>query len=334
MKILKKSICIVAATAMAFSMSACTTQSITVSFDQERPWHDGASSYEQLNYTVAVYDTTNGTADDKRVLIADGTTSYTLEENTRQNGSTWYSTLNTDFTLTYNDKASETDKGKTDTVTSSVEFNNDSLSASKMQKTVTLAERTGVENLSYSLTSDYFNATASQTFKGKDSSLSLNHGTHYDNEMIFHLARATALDKGSGTYFYLTNVFDSFLNGSSTTYTMYVSCNEAFSDIAVGDWIQPLVVEEEEENTDDETQTQDETDEQTPYTVPCYKASVSINAEKSGQPYVVYYSSKAIKSNDKTHKKVPLKITYAEYSGTTQTRITEYTLSSVVFEKQ
>lgn len=332
MKRIKKSIGIITAAALALSLSACS-QPTTVSFDSERPWHDGTASYEKLDYAVAIYDTSKNTSEDKRVLIADGTLSYTLEENTRTQGSSVYSELDTSFSVTYNAAAAEADRGKTDTVTSKVEFHNDSLASSRMTKTVTLADREGADNLSYTLDADYFGThKATRVMNGNTRTINIPQNTYCDNETMIYLARATGISRGSNTNFYLCNIFDSFLNGSLTNYTMSASSNDSFHKVKLGKWIEPLVVVEEENGKASETDGE-ETEPVDYYELPCYRVNISISAEKHGPPYCVYYSSKEIEHAGKKHKKVPVKITYAEYSGTTQVRITEYTLTSLSFEK-
>ena len=335
MKRIKKSIGIITAAALALSLSACAQQT-TVTFDTERPWHDGNASYEKLDYAVAIYDTTTSTSEDKRVLIASGALSYELKEKPPEGSPTYTTTLDMSFSVTYNETAAEADRGKTDTITSNVEFHNDSLSSSYMTKQVDLADRDGLDNLSYSLEADYFGKhIATRVMNEKERSMSIPQSTYCDNEMMIYLARATGISRGATTNFYLCNIFDSFLNGSLTNYTMAANADDSFQNVKLGKWIEPLVVVEEEEKKD-EPETQADGDETDPdvYELPCYRVSISINADKHGPPYRVYYSSKDIKSDGKTHKKVPVKITYAEYTGSAQTRITEYTLTSLAFEKE
>ncbi len=322
------------------SLTACN-QPTTVTFDTDRPWHDGAASYEKLDYSVAVYDTSNGASDDKRILIADGALSYVLQENTRAAGAAIFSELGMDFSVTYNAQAAEANRGKTDTITSKVEFHNDSLASSKMTKTVTLADRDGAKNNSYTVSADYFGEhKATRDMNGKTKTMNIPQSTFCDNEMMIYLARATKIGKGSKTNFYLCNIFDSFLSGELTNYTMLASADDEFKNVKLGKWIEPLVVTEEEKDDgkdEEKNEEQETTQADEPvsdfYELPCYRVNINISADKHGPPYCVYYSSKDIKSDGKTHKKVPVKITYAEYTGTHQVRITEYTLTSLAFEK-
>ena len=121
----------------ALSLCACNTETAETTFDKTMPWHDSVElaptgSYERLDYSVAIYDTTKGVADDKRIVIAEGEMSFELKE------SVSYTSLAMDFAVTYNDAAPEADRGKTDRIQSEVEFESNSLAAKRSEKTVTL----------------------------------------------------------------------------------------------------------------------------------------------------------------------------------------------------
>lgn len=73
----------------AIALSGCQ-QAVTVTFDSPRPWHVSADAYEKLDYTVNVYDTSNGSEEQNRVLIANGTANYTLSDRTRTDGTISY----------------------------------------------------------------------------------------------------------------------------------------------------------------------------------------------------------------------------------------------------
>lgn len=311
----------------ALSLCACNTEPAESTFDKTLPWHDSVElaptgSYELLNYTVAVYDTKKGVAEDKRVKIADGEMSFELKE------STSYTSLATDFTVTYNDAASEVDRGKTDVIESFVEFETNSLIAKSSEKTVTLANRDGKDNLSYKITADYFDAhkatfifTAQDGAKEKTRSLPKN--TCRDNEMMFYIARAQSLKTSANNNFKMVNLFDTFNTGSFTQYTMAVMCDEAKRKIEIGDWVKDYGVEAvTDEKTGD-----------TAYPITCFYTTISINDENHGPPYVVHYAETPFKSGEKEHKKLPVRISYSEYAGSSVARITEYTLASCSFDK-
>ncbi len=321
-----KRIFAVAAAAGALSLSACTTP-ITVSFDSPKPWQDGAPSYEKLVYDVSVYNTEKGSDEANRVKIASGSLTFDLADAVRTQGTAKYSTLDTAFTITYNANASEADKGCTDTVTSKIEFQSDSLATSTMKKTVSLAPREGEEkNLSYTVTADYFDThKATRLMTGtpdaQEETMSIPSGAFYDNETMFYTARATGLGAGATKNFYLTNVFDSFVKGSLTTYTMAAQTAEATEKIDIGDFVKDYGVEP--------TVAEDGT---TTYPVSCFKTDILMTDTKHGQPYTVYYTENPFVSNGKTHKKIPLKIKFDEYKGSALARRTEYVLVECSFD--
>ncbi len=312
----------------AVALSACSTP-ITVTFDSVKPWHDVTASYEKLVYDVNIYDTSEGTLPEKRNRIAGGEMTYELTEGTRTEGSSSYSELIMNFSVTYDKAAGERDAGKTDTVTSRTEFQSDSLVTSKMEKTVTLEDRgDGAENLSYTITADYFDKhEATRTMSGKTDTLSIPNATYYDNELMIYLARATAIANNAATSFYMTNLFDCFVNGEFGTYTMTASGDSVSRDVELGAWINGYVVEPEPAEGEEAPQP-------SPTGIlPCTCVGIIINADRHGPPYYVYYSEKAFKAGDFTHKKVPVKISYAGYTGSKQTRVTEYVLKGLAFEK-
>lgn len=331
-KFVKKLTAIVGATSV-FALCGCQ-QEITVTFDSVRPWHDGELSYERLVYAAEIFDTTDGADEDTRVRIAEGELSFALEELVRSEGSSGYSTLDMDFYVTYNDSAAEADKGKTDTIQSSTRFQTDSLVTSTMTKTVTLADRDGRDNLSYTLVADYFGthkATRTFTSTGDEVTINIPQNAYFDNEMMYHLTRATSIGKGASTNFYMTNMFDSCTTGKFTRYTMSTKGDEATHTLDFNKWIEPwLVTEPDEENGEQAEEPAEPSD---VCKVDCTRVSISINDSKSGPPYYVYFAEKSFTDGTRTHKKVPVKITYAQYTGSRQVRMTEYTLSSISFEK-
>lgn len=299
---------------------------ITESFEATRPWHDTGASYEKLVYDVNIYDVRDGSEEDKRKVIAQGGLVYELTEQTRVDGSINYSRLRSDFSVTYNDDASEADRGLTDRITNSVEFQSDSLITSHMQKSVELADRDGATNNSYSIEADYFGThKATLTMTGKDDAqpqtMTIPNNTYRDNEMMYYLARATAINKGATTNFNMTNIFDSFIKGEFTVYGMTASAGSETATVDIGDWVKDYGVEavtDEEQNTS--------------YPVPCYYVTIMINEAKHGPPHYVYYSEKPFTDGGKEHKKIPVKIFYYEYNGSKASKMTEFVLTSCSFE--
>ena len=318
----KKFMCSVIAATAAFPLVACSTETPESAFDSPLPWHVSDASYEKLDYTVAVYNTENGAADDKRVQIGEGVLSFTLEEG-KQNG---YTLLGMDFSVTYySADAAGKDKGLTDTITSSVYFEPNSLTASSMQKDVNLADREDETNLSYSISADYFNAHEA-TFlytKQKDAAkqtLSLPRNAVRDNEMLFFLARAQAIGAGSGSNFKMVNLYDSFIAGKVQEYRMGVS-GVAERKTVIGDFVKDFGIEQVTEN------------DKTAYPVNCVSVSIAISGEKHGPSYSVLYATGPFVQGEQKHNKIPISIEYSSYIGANPYRLTTYTLSACSFTK-
>lgn len=323
----KKALAVLTATVTAFAACACSDEIAESSFDNPLPWHDSVElaptgSYEQLVYAVDVYDTTKGASDVKRVFIGNGEMSFTLQE-----FASGYTTLDMTFTVTYDQNAPEPDAGLTDTIYSSVDFETNSLSARRMTKTVNLADRKDKQNDSYEITADYF-GTHKATYKqtkiedAKERVKSLPKDACRDNEMMFFLARAQKIGKNTSTNFKMVNVFDTFVKGKLTEYTMAVSSGEKKVKVDIGNFVQDFGVEAV---TDEKTG-------EVSYPISCFNTSISINAERHGPPYSVLYTEKPFVINGKEHKKIPIKISYNEYKGSSPYRMTEYTLTSCSFD--
>lgn len=309
----------------AIALSGCQ-QAATVTFDSPRPWHVSADAYEKLDYTVNVYDTSNGSDEQTRVLIANGTANYTLSDRTRMDGTVSYSLFETSWQITYNDAAPEKDRGLTDAITSTLEFQTDSLVASSMQKTVTLSPRADeTVNLSYSLSADYFNEhKATLTMSGEEpQTMSLPNGTYYDNEMMVFLARATAIGKSSMNNFFMTNIFDSFKSHKFVNYTMQASSDASLVTLDIGDWVADFGVE---------AVTNEESGEVN-YPLSCYRTSIAISDARRGQPFYAYYTENPFMHNEDKHTKIPVTMHFSEYQGSKAVRLTEYTLNACSFVK-
>ncbi len=327
-KNVKTNLCVALCAVTALSACACSTAQPESTFDSPRPWQDDIKvaldgSYEKLDYAVAVYDTTGGATDDKRVKIADGKMTFALSEPVSGD----FTTLEMSFSVTYAADAPAPDAGLTDTIVSRVLFSTNSLAAKEMQKTVTLADRDGVQNLSYELTADYF-GTHEATFRYIASdeaarTLALKEDTCHDNEMLFFLARAQTLAPEGTTMFRTVNIFDSFYNGKLTEYTMLATNSAELVSLDIGDWVKDFGIEA----------VTDEQSGETTYPVPCYNTSVGINAERHGPPYVVNYAEKPFVRGEKSHAKLPIRIGYSQYENSRAFRYTEYTLTACSFDR-
>lgn len=308
-------------------MCACSPQ-ITVSFDAIRPWRaEGeVKGYERLNYDVCVYDTTNGVAHDKRVQIASGSLVFVLDEDGGERDNVSYSYIETSIEYNYNSSAPEQDRGLTDKISSRVEFATNSLDTSYAEKTVDLARRGDADNLSYTLTADYFGKHEAK-FKytkqenAEERTISIPNGTYNDNEMMYFLARATTLADGASSNFYMTNIFEAFSTGKLTKYTMQAQV----TGTSVLDFGGKSAEWGVEAVTDDAGNVS--------YPMACLYTSIIPSIERHGPPHFAFYSAKPLKDGDKAHSKVPVKFIFNEYAGTALARTTEYTLQSFSFKK-
>lgn len=319
---IKKSLLCGLSVAATLCLCACNPET-PISFDAVRPWHDGDASYERLEYSVTVYDTTAGYTDETRVKIADGELIHTLVEQTRTDGPVGYSSLDMSFFVKYNDNAPQADRGLTDSVSSSTEFQTDSLATSRMTKKVELAPRADTTDLSYEIVADYFGThSATVTEASGEHSVAIPQSPYNDNEMMFHLARATDIGINAVTNFNLSNIYESYITGGFKQYAMTATGAKAMSVIDMDEWVKAFGVEAA--TADDGTTT---------YPVSCYKVDIARNEERHGPPYTVYYTEKPFTENGKEHKKIPIKIVFNEYGGSKLVRQTEYMLTSCSFEK-
>ena len=227
-KILAFILCLVS----VFGLLACTPQETLLSIDTSC-WNADNATYENL-YEKSVYTVTkkNGAG----TVVAEGLLTYTLgfDHKNTETGNV-YSYLTSDFTITYNDNANEVDRGKTDTITSKCVFHSSVLLPVMSEKTVTLADREGVTNDSYFLSTDYIGklSTLEWTKNGREKSTLAFKGQQsevYDNEMLYYLVRAVSDIKpgASTTTVNISNLFESHLNGKYNTYSF--NCTSSAKD--------------------------------------------------------------------------------------------------------
>ncbi|MDE6201833.1 MAG: hypothetical protein K2M47_08195 [Clostridiales bacterium] len=320
----KRYLCAALAATTAFSFVACSTETAESAFDSPLPWHVSDSSYEKLEYSVAIYNTQKSEKEDEREKIADGTMTFTLEEGKDQG----YTMLGMSFTVTYlNTDAAGDDAGLTDKIESTVYFEPNSLAAKSMEKTVTLADRKDTKNLSYKINADYF-GTHKATFQyfkqegAKEKTRSLPRDACRDNEMMFFAARAQTLSKSSSTNFKMINLYDSFNTGKTAEYRITVT-GSSERKLDIGEWVSEYGIQA----------VTDEKSGKTTYPITCYTTTLQINDEKHGPAYTVLYAKDSFTVGSAEHKKLPIKIDYSAYTGSKPYRLTSYTLTSCSFSK-
>lgn len=322
----------IAAAGATLTLCACSGATPMSEFKRPLPWQgnvitgtgDDASEtpavggYEQLGYTVAIYDMTG----DKHE-IAKGEMTCTTD--TPSSGNTASYAMN--FTVTYaDDEKAGADRGLTDTINSSLTFDIRTLHTMQMKKEAKFAERKDKTDMSYVLDADYFGkkqATATIPALGATDKKMSVPGNTFDNEMMLHFARATSIGKNTSTRFEMTNIFDSYVGGTAATYTMVATGAENSETLHLGDWVKDFGVEKKESD-----------DGKVTYPVICYNVQIGIDADRHGPAYYVSYTEKPFVSGNLSHAKIPVKITYSQYIGTTMYRMHEYTLNSVSFVRQ
>lgn len=348
----KKLTAVFTALTAATALVACSSEPTMSAFQNPRPWQasEGEAAYESLGYSVAVYDTKKGATDDKRVLIADGTLGYVLSYS-KQDARGGEATLDMKFNVVYNDKAPENDVGATDSITSKTLFRTDSLEALSMQKTVTLGARKNEDeskNKSYSIDADYSKGKATREMYGKTQTLKNLDEKCWDNELMFYLARATGIKKGSTTNFYMTNLFDCFEKKEYTQLTMVAAAKDKLAQLEFDPWIKDYVITKEQEEAEKEEADNGEAAqaktvendgegaddaEASAYTLPCFCVEIAMSVDERGPSHFVYYSERPMEEGGLRHKKVPVKITYAVYQGGKVALQYEYTLTSLSFTR-
>lgn len=281
-----------------------------------------------LSYAVSVFDETDGVSDELRKKIADGEMSFTIDEPASVvNPNT---TLRTSISIAYYHDAPAEDAGAVDTMTSKVVFGTSSLYATEMEKTVLLSDRKGMDNLSYTVTANYASEPRA-TYqaldgkgnpKGEQKEMALPNSARRDNEMMLMLARAQALSPESSTVFKMINVFDTFLTGELTEYTMVAQTSSELVTLYPGEWVSSCGIEGVED-----------ADGKTVYPVTCYNTIIGINSDRSGPPYTVQYTQDPLIVGGKAHAKIPFKITYRQYKNGKGYRCTEYMLTGCSFTK-
>lgn len=311
----------IAAAALALSLTACGTTGITVAFDDPRPW-SGSTGYEKLVYDVEFYKCdSKGNASD---LIAEGSYSTAIKENTQEINLIRYGQVDTAFTLTYNDNAAENDRGKTDTIKSSVSYQMTSLASYQSQRVYTAGERENDSQfVSHTLNIDYFSGNASRVMNEKTDKLTFTPGTFYDNEMFLYLSRAQKMDAGAATSFYMADCFESFISNNLVNYTMSNSIAKNLVQRDVGSLKSGFVAPTTEDETPPEPLEGN--------LVNTLLCTLSISSTKGGPPYFIYYSSDNYKIGEVTHSKIPVYFTYSSYGGTVKEYETRYILNSVSF---
>lgn len=327
MKKLKTLIAIAFATIFAISAMSCGSSTInSQNIVSPVPWaltENAALAYEKSVYEVKKY---NG---DATTVIGNGRLVFELDSYGRIDDID-YSSLTMNFSITYNDFAQENDKGKTDTITSTVIFSSAQLAPYSSTKTVTVADRDDAVNNSYSLSVDYANKKSTLDWTKKDAEQSVidfsgqNTTKLLDNEQLFYAVRAfDTLQAGAQMYpFTIANFFDMHVYYDAYhPYEMIFNCDEKTESMSFPASTHPTVnsyLSDAQGNVNALTTT------------------VQINASESGTPITVKYSMTDFNagSNQTTERVMLFFSTYEQdYNTAKITTITNYSLSEYYTSK-
>jgi hypothetical protein len=231
---MKKIVTLILTTLLVFCLVACEATISSAPPSYPAPWCINQTE-ESVNtaYEKSVYEITK-TNKFTNKIIAEGTLTYELKPAGKVDNVA-YSILNMDMSITYNEFAEEVDRGKTDTVTSSVTFTSAALSAIKSSRTVTIADREGVANPSYTLVNDYKEGYSKLTMGEFEHTISLKGHSFVgiiDNELLYFYVRAyPGLKNGLMAYFKMADFFDMHSRGDSfSPIDMRLSTTEAGKD--------------------------------------------------------------------------------------------------------
>lgn len=327
MKKLKALIVLAFATIFAFSAMSCGSSTISSqNIVSPVPWaltENAALAYEKAVYEVKKYD------GDATTVIGSGELVFELDGYSRINDID-YSSLTMTFSMTYNDSAPESDRGKTDSISSTVIFSSAQLAPYSSVKTVTLADRDGVQNNSYSLNVDYIGKKSTLDWTAREAAQSViyfsdqNTTKLLDNEQLFYAVRAfSTLQAGAKLYsFTIANFFDMHVYYHEyRPYEMIFNCDTETNSMSFPASTHPTVnayLSDEQGNVNALTTT------------------VQINASESGTPITIKYSMTDFNagSNQTTERVMLFFSTYEQdYRTAKVTSITNYSLSEYYTSK-
>ncbi|MBQ8881854.1 MAG: hypothetical protein IJY70_00465 [Clostridia bacterium] len=309
-----------------FCFVGCTPEAAGVDPVSPGPWcYDGnpANAYEKMEYQIKKYDKTNANA-----VIAEGTLSIELAPVTTDTDDNPLSTLTTAFSLTFNDNAPAIDRGKTDTILSTVTLSSKSLVPTRSQKTVTLADRENTANQSYTLINDYVSGVSTLSMPGLNHNSTINFAgvnrlNVYDNDSIYHYLRAyPGMNNSVSGYVKITDFFDMHFRGSYSPIRIAFASGDSSSEITAN-----IGATLGEKYLGDSTGN-----------VNAFRLDFSIDSDNSGPPESLYFAKTpfVIKKatvdgeKDQTTSLVLVKIVETEYDYDTASvkYTTEYTLTN------
>lgn len=223
---MKKFICLLLCLITCLVVVGCDSAGTSLPLDFPVPWQSSAAAdaYEKCVYSMTKTDKVTGE------VIANGTLTYELKFDHREE-SLSYSKLTAIFTVTYNDKAPEADRGLTDIITSETVFLSSALTPKTSIKSAILAPRPGESsNLSYTLNTNYTEGKSTMTLNGVTSNIDFagkNVTDVYDNEMLYYVVRACKglTDLNEYKTFKLACFMDMHLGDDYKTYNMQIAPN-------------------------------------------------------------------------------------------------------------
>ncbi|MBR2988789.1 MAG: hypothetical protein IKC64_03595 [Clostridia bacterium] len=322
---MKKFFALMLSVISVFCFVGCTPEQVGVDPVSPAPWvYDGnpANAYEKSTYKIVKTDQVTNT------VIAEGELTFTIAPVTGETDGIELSTFSTNFSLTFNNDAPEVDRGKTDTIVSSVTFSSISLSPRYSEKTVTLADREGVQNQSYTLVNDYVDGVSTLQMDGLNFNSTINFAGKsmlnvYDSNSIYTYLRAyPGMGNSKSGRFKINSFFDMHFNGARyAPLSMVFAGNGSSNDITanIGATLGEKYLGDDSGN------------------VTAFKLDLTIDSEQSGPPRYFYLSKSPFviekattpDGKDKSTSLVIVKMVEQEfdYNLATVRYLTEYTLT-------
>ncbi len=234
---MKKFLSIILTIISIFVFTACNTEAPHTDPAYPAPWAtdtvNAHLAYEKCTYAIEKTNKMTGE------VVATGEVIYELSP-AGVSGETPLSRIDMTMSLTFNDKAAQSDRGKTDTIVTEAIFSAKSLTPFSSKRTVTLENRDELDNFGYTLVNDYVAGTSTVTYHdGKTATHTINFNGQnlvgvMDNEVMFYYVRAyPSITNGTYGNFKLADFYDMHPRGSFSPVQMSFSCNAEGEDESI-----------------------------------------------------------------------------------------------------
>ncbi|MCL2061596.1 MAG: hypothetical protein FWH03_03120 [Firmicutes bacterium] len=311
---MKKIVLVVISVMLALAASGCGGGAAAEPFDREKPWGTPSNAYERKEYTVEVFQQVkaeDGSYKNADEPLASGQMTHILSTSGAAGANR--AAVSTDFSISWQDtEGAGVNRGKSDTIISSVLFNTGNLAPVSSEKTVNLASRTvngAARNDSYFAAANYSTHKSTVRF-GKENESAEGYlaerefsieGGLFDNEQLWYVLRAFRnMQLGAQMSFSLNNPVNQYAQWAAGekygALPMVAAVATAHEKIKLGAFIDEYLPEPEE----DDVETEDDGEEveaADPREILCLVVGLSIQAEQSGPPHVFYITDPSVQFN-------------------------------------